>query len=116
MFAGRPIKDDLLIILEQQRHGDHASKDESGVGEAVIRLLQHDLALEVIESGLRTGSERGNKGSSTTLSLNFEVDEKSRLAETSESPTRRPIILQRLKVTRKSLHHWLQRKTVSSKR
>nr|AYM00956.1 pentatricopeptide repeat protein [Salvia miltiorrhiza] len=114
--AGKSITDDLLIVLEQQGHGDRANKDESGVGEAVIRLLQHDLALEVIEAGSRSGSDRGNKGSPTSSSLMFEVDEKSSLAETSESPTRRPIILQRLKVTRKSLHHWLQRKTVSSKR
>ncbi|KAL1545882.1 pentatricopeptide repeat-containing protein, chloroplastic-like isoform X2 [Salvia divinorum] len=114
--AGKSIKDDLSIILEQQRHGDRASRDESGVGEAVIRLLKHDLALEVIEAGSRTGSDRDNKGSPTNSSLNFEVDEKGSLAETSESPTRRPIILQRLKVTRKSLHQWLHRKTVSSKR
>ncbi|XP_047981303.1 pentatricopeptide repeat-containing protein At5g02830, chloroplastic isoform X2 [Salvia hispanica] len=114
--AGKSIKDDLSIILEQQRHGDRDSRVDSGVGEAVIRLLKHDLALEVIEASSRTGSDRDNKGSPTSPSSNFEVDEESSLAETSESPTRRPIILRRLKVTKNSLHQWLRRKTVSSRR
>ncbi|XP_041998800.1 pentatricopeptide repeat-containing protein At5g02830, chloroplastic-like isoform X1 [Salvia splendens] len=114
--AGKSIKDDLSIILEQQRHGDRNSREDSGVGEAVIRLLKHDLALEVIEASSRARSDRDNKGSPTSPGLNFEVDEKSSLAETSEYPTRRPIILRRLKATKKSLHQWLRRKTVSSKR
>lgn len=96
-----------MIILGQEQHGE--------VGRAVIRLLQNDLSLHVIEGGLRTGNDKGIKGTSSSPNLE-EPDEKSMLAETSESPTRRPIILRRLKVTRESLHHWLQRKTLPSKR
>lgn len=98
------MKDDLLIILGQHKHGACVTKDEGGVAEAVIRLLQHDLALQVFENDT-------NKGSPVSSSMNLKVEDNSRLAETLESPTRRPIVLQRIKVTRESLHHWLQRRS-----
>ncbi|KAH6825718.1 Tetratricopeptide repeat superfamily protein [Perilla frutescens var. hirtella] len=116
--AGNSVKDDLFIILGQQQHGARATRDEIGVRDAVTRLLQHDLALQVYETGSRSGNEpsRGNQGSPRSSGLDLEVVENGSLAETSESPTRRPIALQRLVVTRESLHHWLQRRTVLSKR
>lgn len=106
---GNPIKDDLSIILEHQQLSARVSKDECGIMEAVTRLLQHDLGLQVFAAGSRTMNR--DKGSPTHTSLNLEdVDEISRgLAKASESPTRRPIVLQRLYVTRKSLRQWLQR-------
>ncbi|KAI3473247.1 hypothetical protein Pfo_030539 [Paulownia fortunei] len=115
-IAGNSIKDDVLIILGLQELGAHVAKDESGVGEAVIRLLQHDLGLQVFAVGSRTGSDiRRDKGSHIHSIFELEeVLERSGSPQALESPTRRPIVLQRLKVTRKSLHHWLQRRTVSS--
>lgn len=82
----------------------------------MIGLLQHDLGLQVFAAGSRTGNDvTRDKGSPIYSSLNLEeVDEKSSLPQASESPTRRPIVLQRLKVTRESLHRWLQRRTGSS--
>lgn len=109
VVAGNPIKDDLSIILEHQQLGAHVTKEEYGIREAVTRLLQHDLGLQVFAAGSRTINR--DTGSPTRTSLNLDdVDERSRgLAKASESPTRRPIVLQRLYVTRKSLRQWLQR-------
>ncbi|KAK6140334.1 hypothetical protein DH2020_025929 [Rehmannia glutinosa] len=115
-IAGNSIKDDVSIILGLEELGGHAAKDDSGVKEAVVRLLQHDLGLHVFASGFRTGNDvRRDKGSPTHSSLNLEeVLERSGSPQALESPTRRPVVLQRLKVTRKSLNHWLQRRTRSS--
>ncbi|KAL0409865.1 UNVERIFIED_CONTAM: Pentatricopeptide repeat-containing protein, chloroplastic [Sesamum latifolium] len=115
-IAGNSIKDDMLIVLGIQQLGDNVSKDESGVGEAVIRLLQHDLGLKVFEAGPRIGNDtRRDQGAPTHSNLKLEEElDRSSLPHTPESPTRRPLVLQRLKVTRESLHRWLQRKMGTS--
>lgn len=102
----------MLIILGLQELGGHVAKDENGVKEAVIRLLQHDLGLKVVAADSRNGREKGS-----SIYSNIESEEAIRINGSpvaSESPTRRPIVLQRLKVTRKSLHHWLQKRIGSS--
>lgn len=99
VVAGNPIKDDLSIILGHQQLGACVSNDESGIREAVTRLLQHDLGLQVFPAGSRTTNDTDrDQGSPIHTSLNLK-----------ESPTRRPIVLQRLNVTRKSLRQWLRR-------
>ncbi|KAG8376505.1 hypothetical protein BUALT_Bualt09G0070400 [Buddleja alternifolia] len=108
-IAGNSIKDDVSIVLGLQKLGSHFTKDESGVREGVIRLLHHDLGLHVLAVGFRTGNDikTDKRG---PLRLEEEVLERIVSPQAPESPTRRPIVLQRLKVTRESLHHWLQRR------
>ncbi|KAK4396303.1 40S ribosomal protein S23 [Sesamum angolense] len=98
-IAGNSIKDDMLIVLGIIQLGDNVSKDETGVGEAVIRLLQHDLGLKVFEAGPRIGNDkRRDQGTPTHSNLKLEEElDRSSLPHAPESPTRRPLVLQRLK-------------------
>ncbi|KAK4419153.1 Pentatricopeptide repeat-containing protein, chloroplastic [Sesamum alatum] len=114
-IAGNSIKDDMLIVLGLQKLGDNVSKDDTGVRDAVIRLLQQDLGLQVFEAGPRIGNDtRRDQGSPTSSNLKLEELERSSLPHAPQSPTRRPLVLQRLKVTRESLHRWLHRKMGAS--
>ncbi|PIN13305.1 hypothetical protein CDL12_14076 [Handroanthus impetiginosus] len=99
--AGIPIKEDVSIILGLPGVHAHVSKEESEVKEAVVRLLQHDLGLQVYEADSRTGID---------ITRDKGVLEGSSSTRESEAPTRRPVVLHRLKLTGESLHHWLQRK------
>ncbi|KAL0338387.1 UNVERIFIED_CONTAM: Pentatricopeptide repeat-containing protein, chloroplastic [Sesamum angustifolium] len=98
-IAGNSIKDDMLIVLGIIQLGDNVSKDETGVGEAVIRLLQHDLGLKVFEAGPRIGNDtRRDQGTPTHSNLKLEEElDRSSLPHAPESSTRRPLVLQRLK-------------------
>ncbi|KAL7095745.1 hypothetical protein ACP275_10G042800 [Erythranthe tilingii] len=111
-IAGNSMEDDVSIILGLQELGSDVIKGESdGVKEAVIRLLEHDLGLQVFAAGSRSGRGKGSRMYSSSIG---ETIERSESKQASESPTRRPMVLQRLKVTRESLHHWLQKKMESS--
>ncbi|KAL3628561.1 hypothetical protein CASFOL_027607 [Castilleja foliolosa] len=102
-IAGNSIKDDVSIVLGEQQLSSHVDMDASGVNEAVIKLLHHDLGLHVYAAG----RDKRN-GIISSLKLE-EVIERSDSQQTSASPTRRPVVLQRLKVTKESLHRWLRR-------
>ncbi|KAK4481040.1 hypothetical protein RD792_011909 [Penstemon davidsonii] len=118
-ITGNSVKDDLLIILGVQELGARIAKDENGgVREAVMKLLQHDLELQVLSSGSATRDNiRRDKGIPVYPNLRLEeVLDRSGSSQASGSPARRPIILQRLRVTRESLYHWLQRKMHASTR
>ena len=111
--AGDPIKDDLFIILGVRKAGDAASSEgRSEVEDAVIKLMQNELGLEVILAG------------STKIKLGTSIDKYTKAEEILESnrfqrglvsSTRRPAVFRRLKVTRKSLRHWLQRRMVAKR-
>ncbi|XP_073283378.1 pentatricopeptide repeat-containing protein At5g02830, chloroplastic-like isoform X2 [Primulina huaijiensis] len=94
-IAGDSVKDDVLIILGARE----LYQDENGIREAVIRLLHRDLGLQVLSSEVKYQNLRSE-----------EVHEGSSLPPASKSPSRRPVALQRLKVSRESLQHWLQRR------
>ncbi|XP_051132284.1 pentatricopeptide repeat-containing protein At5g02830, chloroplastic isoform X2 [Andrographis paniculata] len=89
-IMGNPIQDDVLIILGQQETSCPLSKDGIGVKESVVRLVEHDLGLQLREIS----------GSPPQTSM--------------KSPTRRPIVPRRLMVTRESLHHWSRRRSGAS--
>ncbi|XP_074368926.1 pentatricopeptide repeat-containing protein At5g02830, chloroplastic [Apium graveolens] len=102
---GNSLKDDMSIILGVQEVVSSDAKHDS-VKDAIVKLLQDDLGLEVIFSA--TGS----------MSLNSDADFKNTIAvgfpTQLESPTRRPSDLHRLKVMRKSLFNWLQKRLDAS--
>ncbi|KAL5716875.1 hypothetical protein ACHQM5_009986 [Ranunculus cassubicifolius] len=86
---GDGVKDDIIIIL-----GVWKDVDKFEVQDAVVKLLQNELGLTVLPP--RT---------------EFVQD----VRQTS-APTRRPAILRRLKVTRKSLYEWLKKKVITRRR
>lgn len=102
---GNSLKDDMSIILGVQEVGSSDAKHDS-VKDAIVKLLQDDLGLEVIFAG------------TTSITLNSDADFKNTIAvgfpTQLESPTRRPADLHRLKVTRKSLYNWLQKRLGAS--
>ncbi|KAL2509474.1 Pentatricopeptide repeat-containing protein [Forsythia ovata] len=114
--TGDSIKDDMLIILSVQELGAPVANDEIGVKEAVIKLLQCDLGLQVLSGGSRIGNNKKSE-SENPIGPNLKLEEvlkRSGLPPQLESPTRRPVVLQRLKITKESLHHWLQRKMAAT--
>lgn len=86
---GNNINDDMLILLGISKRDSNPANHVADVKDTVIKLLHDQLGLEVfLDKTLR----------------------KNRLPVASVSSTRRPAIVQRLKVTKKSLHFWLQRR------
>ncbi|CAN4116991.1 unnamed protein product [Withania somnifera] len=114
--AGDSIKDDVQIFLGVQEVGIRAVRHESVVKEAIMKLLQHDLGLEVISAAPRIGNGRNQDG------INL-PDKHSNMEENAEriilranvhSPTRRPAVLQKLRITKESLQSWLTRRLDAS--
>lgn len=115
LVAGDSVKDDLLIILEEVS-GVGASKHQTAVTEAIAKLLQYDLGLEVLSAGSTDGRnfDGGLENSFVSYPKSKEILEGRDLPLKLESPSRRPAVLQRLKVTKASLHHWLQKRGAST--
>ncbi|KAE8099510.1 hypothetical protein FH972_017487 [Carpinus fangiana] len=94
---GYSVKDDILIVLGIRKVVDtDPRKQNLEVKNAMIKLLRDELGLEVLSAGPRNALHE----SDLNLEESTELD----------CSTRRPAVVQRLKVTRKSLHHWLQRR------
>ncbi|KAL3531886.1 hypothetical protein ACH5RR_005407 [Cinchona calisaya] len=114
---GDSVKDDLLIILEEVS-GLGASTHESGFTEAIANLLQYDLGLEVLSATSRDGKnfDGGFENSFASHPKSKKILEGRDLPLKLECPSRRPAVLQRLKVTKASLYHWLQKRGASANR
>ncbi|GJW26795.1 pentatricopeptide repeat-containing protein [Tanacetum coccineum] len=106
---GDYVRDDMFIILGVQELGTAAEKHQIDVRDTIIKLLRDNLGLEVLSLGPKIP---------TDIRINVEnpfnphpdLDKTLERSRLPTSPTRRPAVLQRLKVTRRSLYHWLQRK------
>ncbi|KAK2977612.1 hypothetical protein RJ640_007248 [Escallonia rubra] len=103
---GNPVKDDMLIILGVQEVGASAVQHELNVKDAIIKLLRSDLGLKVLLAGPSMAIKKENPSYS-----NLEDLQGSALPTQLESPTWRPAVLERLKVTRESLSHWLRKRS-----
>ncbi|GAB4833720.1 hypothetical protein Ancab_031968 [Ancistrocladus abbreviatus] len=99
--SGHPIKDDLLIIQGVERVGGGTI-----VTDAIINLLRGELGLEVTSP--RPSFSFGQK---IDLESPSHLHRTSKLLPVSDSNTRRPAVLRRIMVTRKSLCRWLQRRS-----
>ncbi|KAK2999793.1 hypothetical protein RJ639_022856 [Escallonia herrerae] len=108
---GNPVKDDMLIILGVQEVGASAVKHELNVKDAIIKLLRSDLGLKVLLEGPSMAIKRENPSYS-----NLEDLRGSALPTQLESPTWRPAVLERLKITGESLSHWLRKRSGDSRR
>ncbi|PPD92329.1 hypothetical protein GOBAR_DD10733 [Gossypium barbadense] len=109
---GHSVRDDMLIILGVSEKREEAANVISGVKDAAMKLLQDELGLEVllVEPQVQKDGwvDLQTPGANTVL---LEKAGKNSLSSKPLSSTRRPVILQRLKVLRKSLNHWLQKRT-----
>lgn len=105
--SGHPVRDDLLIIL-----GITTLGEECLVKNAITKLLKKELGLEV--TTIQPGGIADRKISEESAA-NTALNSKSNFGSTEfptgfSAPTRRPATLQRLWVTKESLHHWLYKK------
>ncbi|KAJ0704674.1 putative tetratricopeptide-like helical domain superfamily [Helianthus annuus] len=106
---GEFMRDDMFIILGVQEVGTAVDKNEFDVKDAIVKLLKDNLGLEVLSLGPKMPTEiRIN----VENPFNSQPDLHETLEGTklSKSSNRRPAVLHRLKVTRRSLYHWLQKK------
>ncbi|KAA8518814.1 hypothetical protein F0562_016412 [Nyssa sinensis] len=115
---GDSVNDDMLIVLGTQKVGVGTTKHESEVEDAMVKLLRHDLGLEVLPAGPRIALNR-------KIDLGNSFDSYPNLAgilgrrgwtKDMKSSSRRPVVLNRLKVTRKSLDNWLQKRVGAIRR
>ncbi|KAJ9694638.1 hypothetical protein PVL29_010218 [Vitis rotundifolia] len=117
-ILGHPIKDDILIILGIKKVDANLVEHESQVKAAIIKLLEDELGLEVAFAGPKIALDKSiNLGSPPGSDPDWQEPlGRNRLPTELESSTRRPAVLQRFKVTRKSLDHWLQRRVGATRR
>ncbi|XP_027352641.1 pentatricopeptide repeat-containing protein At5g02830, chloroplastic isoform X3 [Abrus precatorius] len=109
---GHSVNDDILIIIGATKADENSSEHLLEVQEAIIKLLRNELGLEVLPARTKFALTDTAKIVSPNLSnLNIEaLKGENALPSTMVCQTRRPAVLLRLKVTRKSLYNWLRRK------
>lgn len=112
---GELISDDLFIILGVLEHGAAADKHQFDVKDTIIKLLRDNLSLEVLSLAPKIPTE-SRINVENPFNPHPDLDETLKRMRSPTSPSRRPIVLQRLKVTRRSLFHWLQRKSNENRR
>ncbi|KAL2660401.1 hypothetical protein AAZV13_03G138900 [Glycine max] len=105
---GHSVNDDILIIIGATKVDENPSKHILEVQEAIIKLLRNELELEVFPARTRLAlCDTAKLEYPNRSNLNIE-------ALPGENAlgfqTRRPGVLVRLKVTKKSLYSWLHRK------
>ncbi|KAG4916295.1 hypothetical protein JHK87_053852 [Glycine soja] len=105
---GHSVNDDILIIIGATKVDENPSKHILEVQEAIIKLLRNELGLEVFPAKTRLALSDTAKLEYPNFS-NLSIE-----AQPGENAlgfqTRRPGVLVRLKVTKKSLYRWLHRK------
>lgn len=108
--AGRTVHDDISIILGAGAQDAEAAINDNGseLKLAVIKLLHHELGLEVrsddhpqVKVDKRFDKQKSFSGSDPSWEDNCPAE--------FISSARRPVNMERLKVTRISLRRWLQR-------
>lgn len=105
-IAGTLLKDDMSIILGVQEVGS-SDANHDNVKDAIIKLLRDDLGLEVISGATGSINSNSDTDNINTITVGYPTG--------LESP-RRPAVLQRLKVTKKSLNKWLQKRLGASRK
>ncbi|KAG8648471.1 hypothetical protein MANES_08G001800v8 [Manihot esculenta] len=112
---GHPVKDDMWITLGVDIVDTRPATQKLEVKRTIFELLQDELGLEV---------QISNPRFTVDLETDFEslLDSDPKRAKgfgrdrKTVSLSRRPIDLQRLKVTKNSLHCWLQRRTGTTRK
>ncbi|XP_047162789.1 pentatricopeptide repeat-containing protein At5g02830, chloroplastic isoform X1 [Vigna umbellata] len=109
---GHSINDDILIVIGATKVDENPNKRILEVQEAIIKLLRNELGLEVFSARTRlalSDTPKLKHPNFANLKIGALPGEDA-LPTLTGFQTRRPAILVRLKVTRKSLYSWLHRK------
>ncbi|XP_021730664.1 pentatricopeptide repeat-containing protein At5g02830, chloroplastic-like isoform X2 [Chenopodium quinoa] len=110
--SGCSVKDDLTVIIGITKVGLRCM-----VRDAIENLLKKELGLEVIaEDPSATVDRTPDKEGASNLGSNSRGAKMSDLPNSLDTSARRPAVLQRLLVPRKSLNHWLQRRSDAGSR
>ncbi|KAL6277774.1 hypothetical protein ACE6H2_021375 [Prunus campanulata] len=110
---GHSVKDDMLIVVGGHEVDGGSTTQNLEVKDAITKLLQDELGLKVLATGAKVGLDTTIEPGNTTDS-DQDLEEMSRRGELPAEliySTRRPVALERLKVTRGSLQHWLRRRS-----
>ncbi|KAE9590941.1 hypothetical protein Lal_00023301 [Lupinus albus] len=110
---GHSVKnDDILIIIGATKVDETPPKHILEVEEAIVKLLQNELGLEVLPARIRfVPSDTAKLENSKLSNLNIEaLPRENALPTRMRFHRRSPAVLHRLKVTKKSLYHWLHRR------
>ena len=110
--AGHSINDDILIVIGATKVDENPNKRILEVQDAIIKLLRNELGLEVFSARTRlalSDTPKLKHPNFANLKIGALPGEDA-LPTLTGFQTRRPAILVRLKVTRKSLYSWLHRK------
>lgn len=116
MGAEDPIKDDMSIVLGIQELSASATTHRFNVKDAIMKLLQDELGLEVLFfKGPKIVTPTINKSEENVCTRRSgpprtKSESSSPSQSSSLTPTRRPAVLQSLKVPKESLLQWLQRR------
>ncbi|XP_038713901.1 pentatricopeptide repeat-containing protein At5g02830, chloroplastic isoform X2 [Tripterygium wilfordii] len=109
---GNLVPDDIWIIIGINNVAAEPARYDTEVKEEISKLLRNELGLEVLLSGSRIAVDE-------QMDMQSPLDSDQKLGEMLgvktfpaelESSSRRPIDLLRLKVTKKSLYRWLQKR------
>lgn len=112
MDTGHSVNDDILIIIGAAKADETPGKHILEVQESIMKLLRNELGLEVLPAKTRFALSDTAKLENHNLS-NFNIEAQpgeNTLPTIMGFHTRRPAVLHRLKVTKKSLYRWLHRK------
>ena len=108
MVPGHLVNNDILIIIGASKAHEAPAKHILEVTDAIMKLLRGELGLEVLPAKTRFAlNDTAKLENHVISSLNLEALPGSNKMQTV---TRRPAVLQRLKVSKKSIHNWLRRK------
>lgn len=113
MFAGDSVKDDMLIMVGVHDEVDGSTAHNLEVKEAITKLLQDELGLKVLSTVPKVALDT-TIVSENIIDSDQSLDKKSVRNELQSEliySTRRPVVLQRLKVSRKSLQQWLRKRS-----
>lgn len=104
---GASLKNDLVIILEDEGSETDDNGHNFGVMEVIFELVQRDLGLEV--KAIPKRDTKNGFQNSHALSGKEDI-QSTKLASMLKFPSRRPANPQRLKISKASLNYWLRRK------
>lgn len=103
----------MLIILGASKIDADINKHKLEVKDAITRLLQDELGIEVCPTGYKITPNK-HKDSENSVDSSPKLEDKlarNQLPKKTKYSTRRPMVIQRLRVTKESLKHWLQKKS-----
>ncbi|XP_028775969.1 pentatricopeptide repeat-containing protein At5g02830, chloroplastic [Neltuma alba] len=114
---GHSVNNDILIIIGATKADATPAKHILVVQDTITKLLQDELELEVMPARTRFALDDTVKlENHVILNPSLEAVPGKDISPTSvQLKTRRPAVLQRLRVTKKSLHDWLRRKVSNNR-